>query len=158
MSYPISSPNPKTDTEVKKLILDNTSFRYLEESFKEWLDILGYAPSTVYNLPHHIREFLSHLEKREITKIDQLTHQHIIQYYDKLKERSNQRRSGALSNAYLNKHQQALKRFTDYLRQVGRLASDGKTIRKKKSQYSQYQKSNNSIKPPMIQHSTTANA
>ena len=106
---------------MKKLNLDNTSFRYLEKSFGEWLDILGYASSTVYNLPHHVREFLYYLEKQGITTINQLAHKHIKQYYDQLKERSNQRRSGALSSSYLNKHLQALNKFTDYLRQVGRL-------------------------------------
>jgi integrase/recombinase XerD len=35
--------------------------------------------------------------------------------------RSNERQGGGLSNAYLNKHLQALYKFTDYLRQSGRI-------------------------------------
>jgi len=36
-------------------------------------------------------------------------------YYNKLKERTNERQSGALSKSYLNKHQQALRKFKEYL-------------------------------------------
>ena len=51
------------DTQImKKLILKNESFQYLQQSFKEWLDVLGYAESTVYNLPNHIRELFYYLE------------------------------------------------------------------------------------------------
>jgi len=31
---------------MKKLNLENASYRYLEQSFKEWLDVQGYAAST----------------------------------------------------------------------------------------------------------------
>lgn len=106
---------------VKKLQLDNQSFRYLENSFKEWLDVQGYAPSTVYNLPNHIRELLYYLEKQEINNIKELNSKHIEKHYNQLKERGNQRRGGGLSNGHLNKHIQALRRFTEYLRKVGRL-------------------------------------
>jgi len=106
---------------VKKLILQNVSYRYLEQSFKEWLDVQGYAESTVYRLPQHVRELLHYLEAQEIQSIKKLTTKQIEQYYQKLKERSNQRRGGGLSNGHLNKHIQALRRFTEYLRKVGRL-------------------------------------
>lgn len=106
---------------MKKLALTNTSYKYVEQSFKEWLDILGYSHQTVYYLPLHIREFLYWLEAQKVNNINQLTHRLITEYYEQLKERENQMKAGALSNSYLNKHLQALKKFTDYLRQVGRL-------------------------------------
>ena len=106
---------------MKSLALTNASFRYLEESFKEWLDILGYAPTTVYYAPLHVRELLHHLESKEIRDIKQLDSKHIKAHYAKLKERAHKKRGGALSNNHLNKHIQAIKKFTDYLRQVGRL-------------------------------------
>jgi integrase/recombinase XerD len=106
---------------VKNLNFENASYRYLEQSFREWLDVQGYAPSTVYNLPSHVRELLYYLEQQEITHIKELKVKHIESYYQKLKERTNQRRGGGLSNAHLNKHIQALRRFTEYLRKVGRL-------------------------------------
>ncbi|GAA5044305.1 tyrosine recombinase XerD [Marivirga lumbricoides] len=106
---------------MKKLNLSNASYRYLEQSFKEWLDVQGYATSTVYNLPLHVRELLHYLEQQEIKNIKELKTQHIESYYHQLKERSNQKRGGGLSNAHLNKHIQALRKFTEYLRKVGRL-------------------------------------
>jgi len=106
---------------MKQLQLSNASFRYLERSFKEWLDIMGYASGSVYYMPLHVRELLYHLESKGMKNIKELDNKHIRRYYDKLKERSNQRRAGGLSNNHLNKHIQALRKFTDYLRQVGRL-------------------------------------
>jgi len=106
---------------MKSLPLKNASFRFIEQSFKEWLDILGYAPSSVYNLPNHIRELLHYLEQQGINHIKELEVRHIYEHYEKLKERSNQRRSGGISNGHLNKHIQALRKFTDYLRKVGRI-------------------------------------
>jgi integrase/recombinase XerD len=106
---------------MKKLALENSSYKYLEKSFREWLDVLGYAPTTVYNMPNLIRELFHYLEKQEISNIKELDIKHIENYYQTLKERSNQRRGGGLSAAHLNKHIQALRKFTTYLRKVGRL-------------------------------------
>jgi integrase/recombinase XerD len=106
---------------MKKLILKNESFQYIEKSFREWLDILGYAESTVYNLPNHIRELLYYLEQNNINSITQLDNQIIKDHYNNVKLRSNDRKGGALSNGSLNKHLQALYKFTDYLRQSGRM-------------------------------------
>jgi len=107
---------------MKQLPIKSESFQYVEKSFKEWLDILGYAPSTVYGLPNHIRELFHWLEnEKEETQINQITKEIIQEYYEQLKTRGNQRRGGGLSNAYLNKHLQALYKFSEYLRQSGRL-------------------------------------
>ena len=104
---------------MKKLKLENSSYRTLLSSFKEWLDILGYAETTVYNLPNHIKEFLHHLEQLQINDIDHVTTKLVTQYYDQLKIRANETRYGALSKSYLNKHQQALKKFKEYLHNHG---------------------------------------
>ena len=106
---------------MKKLHLKNQSFIYIEKSFREWLDILGYAESTVYNLPNHIRELFYYMEQNQINSITQLDNQLIKDHYNNLKHRSNDRKGGALSNGSLNKHLQALYKFTDYLRQTGRM-------------------------------------
>ena len=106
---------------MKKLHLKNQSFIYIEKSFREWLDILGYAESTVYNLPNHIRELFYYMEQNQINNITELDNQLIKDHYNNLKNRSNDRKGGALSNGSLNKHLQALYKFTDYLRQTGRM-------------------------------------
>ena len=100
---------------MKKLRLQNTSYKELLLSFKEWLDILGYAESTVYNLPNHLQEFFHYLEQYNINNLNHITTETVKNYYEYLQQRSNETRSGSLSKSYLNKHQQALKKFKEYL-------------------------------------------
>lgn len=107
---------------MKNLPIKSESFQYVEKSFREWLDILGYADSTVYQMPNYIRELFHWLEnEKQITQIPQITTPLIKEHYENLKYRGNTRRSGGLSNNYLNKHLQAFYKFMDYLRQSGRL-------------------------------------
>ena len=100
---------------MKKLKLHNESFKQLVTNYKDWLDILGYAESTVYQLPNHLQEFFYYAENHGHSELKTINTQTIKDYYSQLKERANQTRHGALSKSYLNKHQQALKKFKDYL-------------------------------------------
>ena len=100
---------------MKKLKLHNESYRELLYSFKEWLDILGYSESTVYYLPIFVQEFLYWLEHHRYAGLHAMTLQTVKDYYRYLSERSHERKSGGLSKSYLNKHQQALRKFREYL-------------------------------------------
>ncbi len=100
---------------MKALQLQNTSYIILLKSFKDWLDILGYAETTVYGLPIYIQEFFYWLEQNNINKLEYIHTKTIKDYYQYLQLRPNKTRSGGLSKAYLNKHQQALKKFKEYL-------------------------------------------
>lgn len=106
---------------MKQLPIKSTAFQYVENSFREWLDVLGYAQSTVYELPNHIREYFHWMECKGHSQIKEINVQLIREYYTQLKTRTNIRRGGGLSNSYLNKHLQALYKFLEYLRQSGRL-------------------------------------
>ena len=106
---------------MKKLHLQTPAFRYLEQSYGQWLDILGYAPSTVRSFPTYVREFLHYLEKNGYTQIQQIDIPLIRTYYNQLSQRSNQRRGGGLSNNYLNAHLNALDRLLEYLRKQARI-------------------------------------
>jgi integrase/recombinase XerD len=101
---------------VKKLKLQNQSYKALLQNFKEWLDILGYSQSTVYYLPIFVQEFLYWLEQHQINSIDTISLANVNDYYKYLNERCHQRKSGGLSKAYLNKHQSGLKKFREYLK------------------------------------------
>lgn len=103
---------------MQKCLLKSSAFIYLEKAFKDWLDVLGYAHSTIYNLPLHAREFFHWLECRGYTQINQIDTKLMKQYFEQLSVRSNERRIGGLSSAHLNKHIQALERLSDYLRQA----------------------------------------
>ena len=106
---------------MKQLALHSEAYRYSIASFKEWLQTLGYSEQTVLQLPNYIQEFLHYSESKGYAGLFQLTTELMKEHYYQLKERSNKRRGGGLSNAYLNKHLQALQKFSDYLRQSGRL-------------------------------------
>lgn len=100
---------------MKKIVLQNSSYEYLEKAFTEWLDILGYCAMSVYNIPSIIREFLSYLEKQDVRHIKHLQSKHYKNYFAHISSRSNERRGGGLSNNYLNKHIQALEKFYEFL-------------------------------------------
>lgn len=102
---------------MKKLPLRNETFTTLITSYKNWLEVLGYAPSTVYNLPNHLKEFFHYLECHGHSDLSNITTGLVKEYYQHLSNRGNQRRGGGLSKGFLNKHQQALKLFLKYLKE-----------------------------------------
>jgi integrase/recombinase XerD len=110
---------------MKQLPLYSPPYVQAEKGFREWLDILGYASTTVYNLPNAIREFLHYLEGQAYFLLVDITGQVIHEYYEYLKTRPNNVRGGGLSNTYLNKHQQAIKKFCEYLHQVMKINISG---------------------------------
>jgi len=104
---------------MKKLLLQSTNYNYLETAFKEWLDILGFSQSTVYNLPNAVREFLYYLEQNKINQINQLTQTDIKHYYQHLTTRTNEKQGGALSTNYINHQFWALEKFFEFLHHKG---------------------------------------
>jgi integrase/recombinase XerD len=106
---------------MKALTLQSEAYRYIIASFKEWLQTIGYSEQTVYQLPNYIQEFLFYAESKGYAGLWQITNDLIKEHYYKLKLRTNTRKGGGLSNSYLNKHLQAFEKFSDYLRQNGRL-------------------------------------
>lgn len=117
---------------MKNLPVITPSFQYVEKSFKEWLDVLGYASQSVYGMPNAVREYLHYLEQRNKNHIKDITALSIKEYYhNHLKCRTNKRYdTGALSAEHLNKHLQALYKFAEYLRQSGRLLIGNLDIRR----------------------------
>ena len=101
---------------MKNLALYNESYLEIHKDFSNWLDILGFAKSTLQSLPNHLREFFYYLENENINHINQINVQIVKDYYEYLKTRDSQVREGGLSKAYLNKHQQALFKFNEYLK------------------------------------------
>lgn len=117
ITYRISPRKPKKYIPLKKLTLNNHSYKVILQDFKQWLDILGYAQTTVYNLPNHLQEFFYYLECHGHTQLNTISTELVSRYYRHLQERPNQRKNGGLSNGYLNKHQQTLFKFREYLKE-----------------------------------------
>jgi integrase/recombinase XerD len=108
---------------MKRLPVTVPSYQYIEKSFKEWLAALGYSWQAVYYMPIQIRGLLNYLERQNKTDLKNITHEAITNYYyNELKQRKNlMRAAGTLSAKHLNKNLQALRKFTEYLRQTGKL-------------------------------------
>lgn len=100
---------------MKKLKLKNRSYKVLVANYKEWLDILGFAETSVYTFPNYLQEFFHYLEQHNINNIDYINREIVKEYYKYLQERPNEKRGGGLSKSYLNSHQNALKKFKEYL-------------------------------------------
>ncbi|MEA1786094.1 tyrosine-type recombinase/integrase [Arenibacter sp. GZD96] len=101
---------------MKKLKLENRTYKELLIAFKAWLGVLGYSRSAKENYPRYLREFLYHIEQKGHDRLHTVTATNIKDYYSYLKERPNQTTNGALSKAALNQHQQALRKFNEYLK------------------------------------------
>lgn len=101
---------------MKKLKLQNSSYKVVLQNFKDWLDVLGYSKSAYHNYPTYLQEFLYYLEQQQYTDLTIISISIIKKYYQYLQQRPNNMTSGALSNATLNQHQQALRKFNEYLK------------------------------------------
>lgn len=101
---------------MKKLTLKNKTYKILLIDFKSWLDILGFADSTVYSFPIHIQEFFYYLEQHDVNSINDIQPTTVSKYYTYLQQRPNEKHNGALSKTSLNLHQQALKKLSEYLK------------------------------------------
>jgi len=108
---------------MKRLPVTAPPYQYIEKSFKEWLEALGYSWQGVYYMPIQIRGLLNWLERQNKAQLTDITTEAITNYYyQELKQRKNYMRdAGTLSNKHLNKNLQALRKFTEYLRQTGKL-------------------------------------
>jgi len=101
---------------MKKLKLENRSYKELLIAFKAWLGVLGYSRSVKESYPNCLKEFLYNMEQKGHLQLDAITVTNIKDYYNYLQERPNQTTNGALSKAALNQHQQALRKFNEYLK------------------------------------------
>lgn len=103
---------------MKHLQIGEEKHERIQAGFRDWLEITGYSESTVYGMPHYVREFLHWIERSGF-RLESLTTEKILLYFYQLRQRPRQRRSGALSPGYLLKHLQALKKLDEYLRATG---------------------------------------
>lgn len=103
---------------MKHLHLQQASYEALQHAFAQWLYLLGYADSSVKNLPVHMREFFFFLETIPITDIQLIEQKHIQAFFSYLSARANQSAPHPLSSAYIAKYWQALHNFNRYLRET----------------------------------------
>lgn len=100
---------------MKKLNVENIEFTKALNSFKERLQTQGVSKSQAYNKPNAVKEFLHYLEKNHITSLNKINQRLINEYFEYLKNRPLQTKSGTMSIGYLKKHREAVLRFIEYV-------------------------------------------
>ena len=96
---------------MKHLKLHNVNFQKLHQAFEKRKIDEGKSASHITSVVNLSKEFLHFLECQNIPSIDNVTQNTIDDYFDYLKHRKNNRRLGGLSDAYIEKHREAVLRF-----------------------------------------------
>jgi integrase/recombinase XerD len=106
---------------MKQLQIKTTHFLTLQKSFKDWLQIMGYADGTVETFPVHLREFFHYLEERNVFHIRDTQQRHYDGFISYLQIRTNkQQKAGGLSTSSINKIAKSVNTFAKYINQNGR--------------------------------------
>jgi integrase/recombinase XerD len=100
--------------------LHSDEHQILRQGFAEWLQVLGYAPSSVISLPRHLAEFLQYQERQGKYGLQQLASTDATAFIEQQQAKTGIRTGQGFSAAYLNKYIQALQLFSRYLRQTGK--------------------------------------
>jgi integrase/recombinase XerD len=89
-------------------------------NYTQYLQTLGFSSHTVYNYPKMLNLFFEYLERNGICSVQQLTQQHVFEYFAYLQTRPNMRTSAvALSSAHLNKSFDCVDKFLEFLQHNG---------------------------------------
>jgi integrase/recombinase XerD len=127
----------KRYTPLKKMLpiktaIQTSTYKHYLYSFKEWLQTLGYSPSSVYYMPRILEEFLKWLEEKKILSIEEVKQNDIEEFITYNKTRKNKRREGALSISQSNRYIDVIKKFAEYLHKAHQIQLSINTKREKK--------------------------
>ena len=102
------------------LQIKSQQYNYFLQSYKEYLQILGYAIPTIQSWPIHVRELLHWLETKNINQITTVESKHINDFISYIKQRKNKTKDGALSSSSINKIINAVNVFARFLNSTGK--------------------------------------
>jgi integrase/recombinase XerD len=101
--------------------LYNLQFKTIESDFANWLQTLGYSPSTIITRKRNINEFLLYLERCNINAMEQITSYKVLCFVKYLERRENKLHGSSLANASINVGISAVNKFIEYLGQSRQL-------------------------------------
>ena len=99
----------------------------IQEGFTNYLKIIGYGKTSIFNLPKIINEFLNFIHQNIAQEtmdyrpwtIDSITETNIKTYINYIETRPHKRnKNGALSVSYIKQHIYAIKLFFNYLEEI----------------------------------------
>jgi len=108
---------------MKHLPLNTPHFEFLCKDFDTFVKAKGYRQGKGSQNQSCVREFLFFVESKGFTTIQHVKAPQIVDYYEYLRERPNQRRDGGLSESMIRHHLYALRLFFDHLVDANELDS-----------------------------------
>ncbi len=100
--------------------LQSSQYILLLESFTQWLQLLNYSVFSIPALSSTVQSFLLYQEATGKVMIEQLMAGDANNFMDLLQNKISSRSGKPLSIGSINKHIQALKLFSKYIRETGR--------------------------------------
>jgi integrase/recombinase XerD len=104
---------------MKSLSLQSQHYNYLLQSYKEYLQVTGYAEKTWQNWPVHVREFLHYIENKNIQHISTVKASDMADFIQHIKQRKNKTTGGGLSSSMINGIINAVNAFVKFLNSTG---------------------------------------
>jgi integrase/recombinase XerD len=104
----------------KPIRLQSSQYILLLESFTQWLQLLNYSAFSIPALRGTIQSFLLYQEATGKIILEQLMAGDANHFMDLLQHKISKRSGKPLSIGSINKHIQALKLFSKYIRETGR--------------------------------------
>lgn len=96
-------------------------------NYRKELETLGYSKSIVNNYPKYVQSFLEFTHEL----LQNISEDHVKNYFNYLQNRSNQRRQGKLSESYIHSQQHSIKGFFDYLERIDQIKQNPFTLKLK---------------------------
>jgi integrase/recombinase XerD len=115
ITHELSAANLDQKYSNRHLVLRSEEFISHIHGYEQWLRVLGYADSTVYNFPAYLKAFLFFLENKNVLKLCKVKHNYVRQFFAYLSQKVSEQTGKPLSRNYQLNHLNALKRFSKYL-------------------------------------------
>lgn len=104
----------------KPVLLKSEAYLLLHQSFREWLELLGYSALSIPGLTKTIRDFLIHQETCDKLTLEQLSAGDANGFIKSMQTKTGERTGRPFTSGHINKQIQALNLFSKYIRQTGK--------------------------------------
>jgi len=102
-----------------KITLHTTEFKKLYDQYDNMVQSKNYKTGKGKMYQACVKEFLSWMEQKDITVLDQITTPRVKEYLENLIVRPNKRRGGTLSASTINHHLFSLRLFFNHILDIG---------------------------------------
>lgn len=104
----------------KPVLLKSEAYILLHQSFREWLELLGYSALSIPGLTGTIRDFFLYQEQNDKSNLDQLAAGDADDFIKSMQTKTGERTGRLFTSGHINKQIQALNLFSRYIRETGK--------------------------------------